>query len=136
MDAKYYPRDAKRAKEWEFLSLKQENLSAMEYAAKFNELSQFARHQVPTEEMKMDRFEQGPKGSIKSMVAGHSFKNFREMYQRAIKITRVLEETMWENRTSNLGKRKIDYNNRGPRGVNPKRFNIGGPQDKGKQPMP
>ena len=48
MDAKYYPRDGKRAKEREFLSLKQGNLSLMKYAAKFNELSQFAHHQVPT----------------------------------------------------------------------------------------
>jgi len=48
MDAKYYPMDAKRAKEQEFLSLRQENMSVMEYAAKFNELSQFSLNQVAT----------------------------------------------------------------------------------------
>jgi len=42
IDAKYYPKDAKRAKEQEFLSLKLENMSVMEYAPKFNELSRFA----------------------------------------------------------------------------------------------
>jgi len=39
MDAKHYPKDAKRVKEQEFLSLRQGNMSVMEYAAKFNELS-------------------------------------------------------------------------------------------------
>jgi len=38
MDTKYYPRDAQRTKELEFLSLKQGNLSVIEYAAKFDEL--------------------------------------------------------------------------------------------------
>ena len=37
----------------------------MEYAAKFNELSGFAPHQVNTEERKMDHFEQGLRGDIK-----------------------------------------------------------------------
>ena len=61
-------------------------MSVMEYATKFNELSRFASHQVASEEMKMDHFEQRLKGSIKSMIAGHSFDHFQEMYQRAIKI--------------------------------------------------
>jgi len=135
MDVKYYPRDAKRANKRQFLSLKQGNMSLMEYTAKFNELSWFSPHQVAAKEMKMDHFKQGMKGSVKSMIAGHSFENFKEMYQRAVKLARVLEETNWENRASNLGKRKIDYNNRELRGVNPKRFNTEGPQNKGKQPM-
>jgi len=59
MDIKYYPKDSQSTKEEEFLSLKQGSLSVMEYAAKFNELSRFAPHQVATEEMKMDHFEQG-----------------------------------------------------------------------------
>jgi len=59
----------------------------MEYVAKFNELSQFTPHQVTTEERKMDHFEQGLKGSISSAIAGETFENFQEMYQRAIKIT-------------------------------------------------
>jgi len=48
----------------------------MEYAAKFNKLSCFAPHQVAIKETKMDYFEQGIKGGIKSMIARHSFDNF------------------------------------------------------------
>jgi len=56
----------------------------MEYAVKFNELNHFAPHQVAIEEIKMDHFQHGLKGGIKSMSAGHSFNNFQEMYQRAV----------------------------------------------------
>ena len=77
MDAKYYRKDAKRAKEQGFLSLKQGNMSAIEYPAKFNEL-RFTLTQVATEEMKMDHFAQGLKGSIKSMITGHSFNSYQD----------------------------------------------------------
>jgi len=44
IDRKYYPKDVQRMKEREFLGLEQGNLSVMEYACKFNELSRFAPH--------------------------------------------------------------------------------------------
>jgi len=40
-------------------------MSVMEYAVKFNELSQFIPNQVATEEMRMDHFEQGLRGEVK-----------------------------------------------------------------------
>ena len=73
LDNKYYPRDVQRMKEREFLSLKQGQMTVMEYAARFNELSRFALHQVNTEERKMDHFEQGLRGHIKSVIASHTF---------------------------------------------------------------
>jgi len=57
----------------------------MEYATKFNELSRFTLNQVATEEMRMDHFEQGLKGSIKSMIVGHSFDRCSEIYLRVVK---------------------------------------------------
>jgi len=61
---------------------------------------------VNTEERKMDHFEQGLRGNIKSMIAGQTFQKFQDMYQRAVKIARVLEQLKNENRALNLGKRK------------------------------
>ena len=107
MDAQYYPRDMKRAKEQEFLRLKQGQMSVMEYAAKFNELCHFAPNQVAIEEMKMDHFEQGLRGPIKRMIAGHVFTNFQEMHQRAVKIARVIEETEAEGQQMGFAKRKF-----------------------------
>jgi len=94
-------------KEREFLSLKQGSLGVMEYATKFNELSCFAPHQVEIEERRMDHFEQGLRGDIRSMIAGQTFENFHEMYQRAMKIARVLEESKMEKQALEAGKRKM-----------------------------
>ena len=55
-------------------------MTLMEYAIGFNELSRFALHQVNTEERKMDHFEQGLRGNIKSVIVGHALANFQDMY--------------------------------------------------------
>jgi len=57
MDNQCYPRDVRRMKEREFLSLNWGSLRIIEYATKFNELSRFGPHQVDTEERRMDHFE-------------------------------------------------------------------------------
>ena len=93
LDNKYYPRDVQRIKGREFLNLKQGRMTVIEYAARFNELSRFSLHQVNTEERKMDHFEQGIRGDIKFVIAGQTFASFQEMYQRAVKVARVLEES-------------------------------------------
>ena len=62
MGTQYYPQDVRRAKEREYLRLKQGKMSVIEYAVKFNALSRFAPNQVATEEMRMDHFKQGSKG--------------------------------------------------------------------------
>jgi len=134
MDAQYYPRDVKSAKEQESLRLKQCQMSVIEYAAKFNELSRFAPNQVATEEMKMDHFEQGLKGHIKRMIAAHVFTSFQEMYQRAVKIARVIAETEAESRKIGLAKRKFNHGESSAQGSNKiSNFNNRG---KGKQFVP
>jgi len=74
----------------------------MEYAARFNELRRFAMHQVNTEERKMDHFEQGLRGDIKLVIAGQTFTSFQDMYQRAVKVARVLEGNEKETQILNL----------------------------------
>jgi len=83
----------------------------------------------------MEHFEQGLKGNIKSMIASHTFENFQVMYQKAIKIARVLEESESENQTLSLEKRKKDSYKPGFQGRNFKRYRPNFPQGKEKQPM-
>jgi len=102
-----------------------------EYAAKFIKPSRFAPNQVATEEMKMDHFEQGLEEPIKRMIAGHVFTSFQEMYQRAMKITRVIEEIEVESRQIGLAKRKFSQGGSGTQGN--KRFrNFNPAKDRGK----
>ena len=76
MDAQYYSHDVRKTKEWKFLSLKQGEMSIIEYAAKFNELNRFAPNQVTTKEMRMDHSEQGLKGEIKQIIAAYAYAKF------------------------------------------------------------
>ncbi|RZC78037.1 hypothetical protein C5167_002269 [Papaver somniferum] len=49
-DDKYFPQSVRNAKEREFLSFQQDNLSVMEYEIEYSRLSMFAPHLVDTEE--------------------------------------------------------------------------------------
>jgi len=62
---------------------------------------------VDTEERRMDHFEQGLRGDIRSMIAGQTFANFQKMYQWAVKIARVLEESRLGKQALEAGKRKM-----------------------------
>jgi len=135
LDSKYYPWDVQRTKEREFLSLKQGCVSVMEYAAKFNELSRFAMHQVNTEERKMDHFEQGLRGDIKSVIAGQTFTSFQDMYQRAVKVAWVLEENEKETQILNLEPKRREQFRQNPQNRTKKRSRPNYPLEKGKQPM-
>ena len=61
---KYFSATARHAKAQEFLELKQEAMTVMEYVAKFIELARFADDYVATDMAKVRRFENGLKLSI------------------------------------------------------------------------
>jgi len=134
MDAQYYSHDVRRAKEREFPPLKQGEMSVIEYLAKFNELSRFVPNQMATEEMRMDHFEKGLKGEVKQIIARYAYTNFQEMYQRAVKIIRIMNETKIKNREKDQVKRKFGPRRSNSQGnKNSRRFKPGMKFDKGKQ---
>ena len=58
--AKFYPVAVQRQKEKEFMELKiTSNMTVMQYASKFTELSSFVLEFVSFERSKMERFEEG-----------------------------------------------------------------------------
>ena len=61
---KFFPASARHAKAWEFLELKQGNMTVLEYVAKFIELSRFGDDYVATDMAKVRKFEDGLKLSI------------------------------------------------------------------------
>ena len=80
----------------------------------------------------MDHLEQSLSGDIKSMIVGHTFENFYEMYQRAVKIARVLDKIRMEKQALDAGKRKMGPPRKGFPGN--KRFRLDNYQGKRKQP--
>ena len=105
----------------------------MEYATRSNELSRFTPLQVNTEERRMDHFEQGLTGDIRPLLVGQAFDNFQDLYQRAVKVARVLEESRRERQALALGKRKMELDRKGFSGD--KRFRPDSYQGKEKGPM-
>jgi len=90
--AKFYPLYLQRKKQKEFLTLKQENLSVMEYANRFAELSRFAPEYVATDYMRMQRFEEGLAPYIRNHLAGQPIQSNQELYERAADVERVKNE--------------------------------------------
>ena len=67
---KFFPASARHAKAWEFLELKQGNMTVLEYVAKFIELSRFRDDYVTTDMAKVRKFEDGLKLSIQGKIVG------------------------------------------------------------------
>ena len=57
--SEYFPATARHAKAQEFLELKQEAMTVIEYVARFTELARFADDYVATDLAKVRRFENG-----------------------------------------------------------------------------
>ena len=67
---KYFPATFRHAKAHEFLDLKQETMTVMEYVAKFTELACFADDCVAIDMAKVRKFEDGLKLSIRGKIMG------------------------------------------------------------------
>ena len=67
---KFFPALTRHAKAWEFLELKQGNMTVLEYVAKFIELSRFGDDYVATDMAKVWKFEDGLKLSIQGKIVG------------------------------------------------------------------
>ena len=63
---KYFPTSVRHAKAWEFLELRQGAMTILEYAAKFTELARFRVDYVATNMVKVRKFEDGLKLSIRA----------------------------------------------------------------------
>ena len=67
---KYFPDTARHAKAQEFLELKQETMTVMDYVARFTELARFADDYVAMDMAKVRRFKNGVKLSIRGRIVG------------------------------------------------------------------
>jgi len=81
-----------KQKQREFLTLKPENISVMQYANKFAKLSWFTPEYVATDRMRMLRFEEGLAFYIRNQLAGQPVQSSQELYERAAEIERVKKE--------------------------------------------
>ena len=81
---KYFPETAKHAKAQEFLELRQEAMTVMDYVARFTELARFADDYVATDLAKVRRFENGLKLSIRARIVGLRLQDMDSMVGTAL----------------------------------------------------
>ena len=103
---KYFPGTASHAKAQEFLELKQEATTVMEYVAKFTELARFADDYVATDLAKVRRFEKGLKLSIRARIVGLRLQDMDSMVGTTLTIEREIEDARSTRDASVAGKRK------------------------------
>jgi len=78
-----------KQKRKEFLTLRQGNLSVMEYANHFAILSSFTSEYVAIDRVRMLRFKEGLVPYIRNQLAGQPIHTSQELYERAAEIERV-----------------------------------------------
>ena len=87
---KYFPDTARHAKAQEFLELKQGTITVMEYVDRFTELSRFVDDYVATDMVKVKRFENGLKLSVRGRIVGLRLQDMDSMVGTTLTIEREL----------------------------------------------
>ena len=87
---KYFPATARHAKAQEFLELRQETMTMMEYVARFTELALFSDDYVATDVGKVRRFENGLKLPIRGRIVGLRLQDMDSMVGTALTIEREI----------------------------------------------
>ena len=88
----YFPEAVRRQKRAEFLHLVQTNMTVIEYASKFTQLSRYASHMVADERMRAKQFQEGLRLSIKAQVAPFMLHTYSKVVVRALIVEREMEE--------------------------------------------
>ena len=83
---KFFPDTPCHAKAQEFLELKQETMTVLEYVARFTELARFVDDYVATDMVKVRRFENGLKLSIRGRIVGLRLQDMDSMVGTALTI--------------------------------------------------
>ena len=88
----YFPDTARHAKAQEFLELKQGVMTMMDYVARFTELARFSDDYVVTDMVKVRRFMNGLKLSIRARIVGICLQDMDSMAGIALTIEREIED--------------------------------------------
>ena len=104
---KYFPETARHAKAQEFLELKQEAMTVMDYVARFTELARIVDDYVATNLAKVRRFENGLKLSIQGRIVGLRLRDMDSMVGTTLTIEREIEDAR-STRDVSVGSKRED----------------------------
>jgi hypothetical protein len=79
-------------KEHEFLALKHEGMSVIEYERRFHDLSLFTPYNVPSEQHMIEKLRDGFRQELKQGLIALQFKTVRELIVAAYTLEAYMEE--------------------------------------------
>ena len=104
--SKFFSASTRHVKSWEFLELKQGNMTVLEYIAKFTKLAHFGDDYVATNMAKVRKFEDSLKLSNRGKIVGFLLQDMDSMFRIAMSIEREIEDARSIRDAGTSGKRK------------------------------
>jgi len=90
---KFYPFVVQRQKKKEFMEMKMSgNMTVMQYANKFTNLSRFVPKFMSSKRLNMRRFEDGLASYIQNQLVGQPILTYQELHERAAEVEQVKAE--------------------------------------------
>ena len=106
--SKFFLASTRHAKAWEFLELKQGSMTVLEYVAKFTELACFGDDYVATDMVKVRKFKDGLKLSIRGKIIGFLLQDMDSMVRTAMAIEGEIEDAQSIRDAGTSGKSNED----------------------------
>ena len=103
---KYFPDTARHAMAQKFLELKQGTMTVMDYVARFTELARFSDDYVATDMVKVRRFKNGIKLSIRVRIVGLRLQEMDSMVGTTLTIEIEIEDARSTRNADVSSKRK------------------------------
>ncbi|XP_057975240.1 uncharacterized protein LOC131162649 [Malania oleifera] len=90
---RYFPSSVREEKIEDFTNLTQGDMTVVEYAAKFVELSRFAPFMISKEARKARKFEKGLRRRLYKLVVGFQVQTFSELVNKASVLEKSIQSS-------------------------------------------
>ncbi|XP_035540236.1 uncharacterized protein LOC118344218 [Juglans regia] len=113
---RFFPNTMRKQKAREFNNLVQGEMTVEQYARRFIELGKFATHLIATEEMRIERFQEGLRREIRRQVACLQIPTFQQL----VEVATIAEREFIEPITASFGQKKRNFGEGSSTGSAPK----------------
>ncbi|XP_040998156.1 uncharacterized protein LOC121244199 [Juglans microcarpa x Juglans regia] len=113
---RFFPNTMRKQKAREFNNLVQGVMTVEQYARKFIELGKFATHLIATEEMRIERFQEGLRREIRRQVACLQIPTFQQL----VEVVSIAKREFIDPVASPIGQKRRVFGERSSSGSTPK----------------
>ncbi|XP_041017940.1 uncharacterized protein LOC121260163 [Juglans microcarpa x Juglans regia] len=113
---RFFPNTMRKQKAREFNNLVQGEMTVQQYARKFIELGKFATHLIATEEMRMERFQEGLRREIRIHVACLQILTFQQL----VEVATIAEREFIDHVAAPIGQKRRVFGEGSSSGSAPK----------------